>query len=68
MRPLGWMLIHWPATVSLAGLQRQLAAELALRARCGAAGQPSPHQLPPGGLTALTFALLSAAALLYLTR
>lgn len=49
MRPLAWLLTHLGSTVCLAGLDRELRAELSLRATSAACGRPSPHQLPPTG-------------------
>lgn len=61
---LGAVLIRAASTVQLAGLEQQLTVELDLRARCAAAGHPSPHQLPPGSV--LLTVLAAIAVLLFL--
>ena len=68
MRALAFLLIHAPRTVSLAQLDAALRRELALRAACAIAGQPSPHQLPPGSPIAISLALAAALAVALATR
>ncbi len=69
MKLIVWFLARYAGTVPLVILEQAITDELALRARCAAHGQQSPHQNDPGDdLITLAFFIIITSFVVFICR